>query len=109
MDVTFSWTLAFRSSYFSNSFLNTGMTRCMMVKRPIPRITSPIMNIRVSFTLIRKHMTMLRIIIMGARTAILIVIWKAFWTFVTSVVILVTRPAVLNLSMLENEKVWMLR
>lgn len=30
-------------------------------------------------------------------------IWKAFCTLVTSVVMRVTRPAVLNLSMLENE------
>lgn len=37
---------------------------------------------------------MLQIIISGARTALRISIWKAFCTFVTSVVIRVTRPAV---------------
>ena len=35
-----------------------------------------------------------------------IIIWNAFWRLVTSVVIRVTRPAVLNLSMFENENCW---
>ena len=39
----------------------------------------------------------------GARTHIRSIIWNAFCTLVTSVVIRVTRPAVENLSMLENE------
>ena len=33
---------------------------------------------------------------------------KAFWMLVTSVVMRVTRPGTLNLSMLEKENVWML-
>ena len=44
----------------------------------------------------------------GDRTATRITIIKAFWTLVTSVVIRVTKPGTLNLSMLENEKVWIL-
>ena len=46
------------------------------------------------------------IIMNGARTAMRITIMNAFCTFVTSVVILVTRPGVEYLSMLENENVW---
>ena len=40
----------------------------------------------------------------GARTHIRSIIWKAFCTLVTSVVMRVTRPAVEYLSMLEKEK-----
>ena len=40
----------------------------------------------------------------GERTAILIIIINVFWTFVTSVVSLVTREAVENLSTLAKEK-----
>ena len=36
------------------------------------------------------------------------IIMKAICTLVMSVVIRVTRPGTLNLSMLEKEKVWML-
>ena len=39
----------------------------------------------------------------GARTHMRSIIWKAFCTLGTSVVIRVTRPAVENLSMLEKE------
>ena len=39
----------------------------------------------------------------GARTHMRKIIWKAFCTLVTSVVMRVTRPAVENLSMLEKE------
>ena len=35
-------------------------------------------------------------------------IMNAIWTLVMSVVMRVTRPGTLNLSMLENEKVWIL-
>lgn len=63
-------------------------------------------KIVLSLGLMKKHMHMLRISIMGDRTATLRDIWYAVCMLVTSVVILVTRPAVLNLSMLEKEKVW---
>ena len=39
----------------------------------------------------------------GARTHMRSIIWNAFCTLVTSVVMRVTRPAVENLSMLEKE------
>lgn len=46
-----------------------------------------------------------KISINGALTAIRIIIWYAFWILVTSVVSLVTRLEVENLSMFEKEKV----
>ena len=51
---------------------------------------------------------MARIMLAGALTAILMSMAKAIWTLVMSVVILVTRPEAENLSMLENENLWML-
>ena len=54
------------------------------------------------------HITMLLTSMIGALTAMRIIIWNAFWRLVTSVVIRVTRPAVLNLSMFENENCWIL-
>ena len=75
----------------------------MMPKSPIASTTSAARKIRVSLTLIMKHIVMLRISMRGALTAMRIIIWKAFSMLVTSVVILVTRPAVLKRSMFENE------
>ena len=54
------------------------------------------------------HMAKLKISVSGERTATRMTIMKAFCTLVISVVIRVTRPGTLNLSMLEKEKVWML-
>lgn len=56
-----------------------------------------------------RHMTIEQTSISGARTATRISIIKEFCRLVTSVVIRVTRPAVLNLSMLENEKLCILQ
>ena len=52
---------------------------------------------------------MLKIRFRGARTDTRSSIWNAFWRLLTSVVMRVTSPDELNLSMLENENVWMLR
>ena len=60
-----------------------------------------------SLALMSRHITMLQISINGALRAMRRHIWKAICKLVTSVVIRVTRPAVLNLSMLEKENVWM--
>ena len=62
-------------------------------------------KIRLSRTLMKKHMNIEQTSISGARTAMRRIIWKAFCRLVTSVVMRVTSPAVENLSMLENEKV----
>ena len=51
-----------------------------------------------------KHMAMLHISVSGARTAKRSIIRYAFCTLVTSVVMRVTSPAVLNLSMFEKLK-----
>ena len=73
----------------------------------IPRKQRAARKMRLSSRLMKKHMAMLVIRVRGARTAMRMIIWKAFCTLVTSVVSRVTSPAVLNLSMLENEKSWM--
>ena len=54
---------------------------------------------------IRKVITMALTSMIGALTQIRIDIWNACCTFITSVVILVTSPAVENLSILEKENV----
>ena len=61
------------------------------------------------FGLTLTAITAAAIIMAGARTAIRVIIWKAFWTLVTSVVSLVTRPAVEYLSMLAKLNSWMFR
>ncbi len=45
--------------------------------------------------------------ITGERTHMWIIMRNTFWVIVTSVVSLVTRDAVLNLSIFANEKSWM--
>ncbi len=60
-------------------------------------------NMREICLLMMRHITRLKMSISGARTAMRRIIWNAFCTFVQSVVIRVMRPAVLNLSMFENE------
>ena len=73
-----------------------------------PKKATATKNIELSSILIIIHITTLQISINGARTAMRTTIWNAFCTLVTSVVIRVINPAVLNLSMLENENVWIL-
>ena len=68
--------------------------------------TTAIKNMLLSLGLIIRHMAKLNTRFKGARTATRISIIKAFCTLVISVVIRVTRPGTLNLSILENEKVW---
>ena len=68
--------------------------------------TTKMMLIRTSM---RKHMKMLEIMRKGALTEMRNNCWKAFCRLFTSVVMRVTSPEVLNLSMSENEKVWILR
>ena len=55
--------------------------------------------------LMSRHMAKLNIRFRGARTATRIIIMNAFCTLVISVVIRVTSPGTLNLSILEKEKV----
>ena len=73
----------------------------------MPRNTIAMMKIRLIFMLMNTHMKMLNTRLSGARTEMRRIIWKALWRLLTSVVMRVIRPAVLNLSMLANEKVWM--
>ena len=57
-----------------------------------------------SFALMESAMTSATMSVTGARVNIMSIIWKAFCTLLTSVVMRVTRPAVEKRSMLANEK-----
>ena len=70
------------------------------------RTTIAMRNMILSLPLMKKHMNKLNSIFRGALKLMRRSIWKAFWILLTSVVILVTRPAVEYLSISENEKVW---
>ena len=76
----------------------------MIRKRPRPRTGRAIRNTMLSRLLILTAMITANTSMIGARNAMRISIWNAFWTLVTSVVSLVTREAVLNLSMFLKEK-----
>ena len=106
--VTFSWTLAFRSSYLRNTWRKIFRVTAMIEPMTITRNTTAIRNMPLKCRLMMRHMVKLKIRFSGARTATRITIMKAFCTLVISVVIRVTRPGTLNLSIFENEKVWML-
>ena len=67
-----------------------------------------IRKIRAKRGWIRNVITMALTSMIGALTQIRIDIWNACCTFITSVVILVTSPAVENLSILEKENVCIL-
>ena len=103
MPETFSWTLAFKSSYRRNTCWKMGRVRPITPKSATPSTTRAARNTRLSRGEMTKHMAMEHRSIRGARTAMRRLIWKAIWVLVTSVVIRVTRLAVLNLSMLEKE------
>ena len=76
----------------------------MIKMSTVPRKRMAIRKMEDRLGLMKKHITMLQISMRGARTATRRIICQAFWILVTSVVIRVTSPAVLYLSMLEKEK-----
>ena len=77
--------------------------------RSVASITIATRKITLSLGFMKKHITTLDIRFKGALNETLRSIWMAFWMLDTSVVILVTRPAVEYLSMSENENLWILR
>ena len=74
----------------------------MMTARIHESITSAIRYINAMRGLMINDIIIAQIKLTGALIHILKSIWYVFCTFVTSVVSLVTSPAVLNLSMLEK-------
>ena len=102
---TFSWTLAFRSSYLRNTWLKMRRVTTMMAPMTTTRKARAMRKVRLSSTLMYMHMAKLKIRDRGERTAMRMTIIKACCTLVMSVVIRVTKPGTLNLSMLEKEKV----
>ena len=91
-----------------NTLSNSGKAFFMMVKRPMASMGSVPMNTRGSLSLMRKAAISANTSVTGAWNSILVSIMKHIWTWVISRVILVTRPAVVNLSTLLKEKRWML-
>ena len=77
----------------------------MILPMTITRKTTAIRNMLLKRGLMIIHMAKLKMRFSGARTATRMIIIKAFCTLVISVVIRVTRPGTLNLSILEKEKV----
>ena len=76
----------------------------MMAMSTTASTTMAVRKTALNSALIKKHIAMLKISISGARTAMRRIICQAFCRLVTSVVMRVTRPAVLYLSMFEKEK-----
>lgn len=77
----------------------------MMVPMTAIKNTTAIRNMELKRGLMSRHMIKLKIKFSGARTATRMIIINAFCTLVISVVIRVTRPGTLNLSILEKENV----
>ena len=100
---TFSCTLALSASYLVNTTLNVVMAFIMIIIKANASTAIATRKIVLRSGLITKHIITEIVSISGGRTAIRMIIWNAFCTFVTSVVIRVTRPAVENLSILEKE------
>ena len=80
-----------------------GMVLSMMKMSAAPRSTMATKKMTERLGEMMRHITSEATSVMGARVAMVSTIWKAFCTLVTSVVMRVTRPAVLNLSMLPKE------
>ena len=72
-----------------------------------PNTMLAMMKMRLNCGLMTKHITMLDNRLNGARTDVRIICWYAFCRLVTSVVMRVTRPDVLYLSMSLNANRWM--
>ena len=102
MPATFSPTLSFSASYFSNTCWNSFDTREMICHSDTPSTTIATMKISDSRGSITRHITTLSTSRNGARTVTRSICWNACCRFCTSVVMRVTSPAVEYLSMSLN-------
>ena len=105
---TFSSMDSFILSYFLKTARKAGIASFPIMIRPTARIGTTITKVVASEPPRTYAMMIAKANISGALTAILIIIINAFWTVVISVVILVTRDDVENLSMFPNENFWTL-
>ena len=80
-----------------------GCVRRMIVKMPSARTGSVYRNTMEMRPFTENAITMEKISVIGARTAIRMIIWNAFCTLLTSVVRRVMMDDVLNLSIFANE------
>ena len=108
MAFKFSPTTLFNSSYFLNTFSKYGWALNVINASNIARGSIVAIYTNDKFLFIENAIIKANIIITGPLTNSLIIIWNAFWTFVTSVVSLVTKLDVENLSIFVNEKFCML-
>ena len=67
--MTFSWTLAFKSSYFSKTWLKMRVALDIISTRAAASTTTATKKMELSRGLMKKHITMLHSSISGARTA----------------------------------------
>ena len=90
------------------TFSMMGNARVMISAMPMPSTGSTARNTSDSRELWRKAMTRAKMSVQGERKAMRVIIMKACCTFVTSVVMRVTRPAVEKWSMFwkENSCTW---
>ena len=101
---TFSCTELFRASYFLKMRRKIGKATSTMAARMMARTGTIPRKMRAIWTLMRNAMTMEKTIMRGTRTAMRIIMPKAFCTLVTSVVMRVTSEDVEKRSMSANEK-----
>ena len=102
---TFSCTEALRASYFLNTLVKTFIAARMIKNNPNPTSGMSPIKMKAIKPPLMNAITAENIIISGALTTIRIIIAKAICTCETSVVILVTKEAIENLSILANENV----
>ena len=101
---TFSCTELFRASYFLKMRRKIGKATSTMTARMMASSGTIPRKMRAIDELMRHAMTMEKMIMSGTRTAMRIIMPKAFWTFVTSVVMRVTSEDVEKRSMSAKEK-----
>ena len=100
---TFSSIDSLSLSYFLKTARKAGIASLPIITSPTAITGTTITNVVAREPPEINAITIAKANIRGALTAILIAIMKAFWTVVISVVILVTRDEVENLSMFPNE------
>ena len=93
----------FKVSYFLKTLLKRGIASFDTTYSPTPKIGTTKTNIHAIFPPITNAIMNEKISMSGERMAVLIIIMYAIWMFEISVVSLVTKDDVENLSMFSNE------
>ena len=109
MASTFSCTTELSLSYWRSICLKSLAALLMRMASAAERKTMATRKMSDSLPFIIRHIMNENTRFRGALNEVRSSIWVAFWILETSVVMRVTRPAVLYLSMSLKEKRWMLR